>query len=138
MPGALGTPGTLTIFGGYEQTGTGILTDLMGPLSQSFLNVNGNAMLDPGSFLNITLLNGFNPLGKTFGVMDYSTLTGKFINGSSFWDDGYLWVITFGQNQIDVTAVQAPEPSSMLLLLIGFAALFLCAYRKMDKTQRLA
>src|SRR4029077_2387759 len=126
MPGALGTPGTLTIFGGYEQTGTGILTDLMGPLSQSFLNVNGNAMLDPGSFLNITLLNGFNPLGKTFGVMDYSTLTGKFINGSSFWDDGYLWDITYGQNQIDVTAVQAPEPSSMLLLLIGFAALFLC------------
>ena len=138
MPGAPGTPGTLTIFGNYEQTGTGILTDLMGPLSQSFLNVSGNAKLDSGSFLNIVLLNGFNPLGKTFSIMDYRALTGQFSNGSSFWDDGFLWDISYGQNQIDVTAVQAPEPSSLLLIFIGLVALAFYAHRKMDKKQRLA
>jgi len=46
--------------------------------------------------------------------------------------------VTYGQNQIDVTAVQAPEPSSLLLLFLGLVALALYAHRKMDKTQRLA
>jgi fibronectin-binding autotransporter adhesin len=61
MPGALGTPGTLTIFGNYEQTGTGILEELMGPLSHSFLDVSGNVSLDSGAFLDITLLDGYDP-----------------------------------------------------------------------------
>ena len=33
MPGAPGTPGSLVIFGNYEQKDTGILEELMGPLS---------------------------------------------------------------------------------------------------------
>ena len=65
-------------------------------------------------------------------------MTGQFSNGSSFWDDNYLWDITYHQHEIDVTAVQAPEPSSLLLLFIGLAALAFYAHRKMDKTQRLA
>lgn len=127
-PGEPGTPGTLTIFGNYEQTGT--LEELMSPLSQSFLNVSGNVTLDPGAFLDITLLNGFDPLGQTFDIMDYNALTGQFSNGSSFWDDGYLWDITHGQSEIDVTAVSTPEPSSLLLLFIGLAALAFYAHRK--------
>lgn len=39
-------PGTLTIFGNYEQTAGGILDELLGPSSQSLLNVNRNVMLD--------------------------------------------------------------------------------------------
>jgi hypothetical protein len=110
----------------------------MSPLSRSFLLVNGDVTLDSGSLLDITLLNSFDPLGQTFDIMDYNALTGQFSNGSSFWDDGYLWDINYGQNQIDVTAVQAPEPSSLLQLFIGLAALAFFAHRKMDKTQRLA
>ena len=55
--------------------------------------------------------------------MDYNALTGQFSNGSSFWDDGYLWDVTYGQHEIDVTAVRTPEPSSLLLLFVGLAAL---------------
>ena len=70
--------------------------------------------------------------------MDFAFLNGQFVNGSSFWDDNYLWNITYRQHEIDVTAVQAPEPSSLLLLFIGMAALNLYAHRKMGKTQHLA
>jgi hypothetical protein len=70
--------------------------------------------------------------------MDFASLDGQFANGSSFWDDGYLWDITYYQHEVDVTAVQAPEPSSLLLLVLGLATLALYAYRKMDKTRRLA
>ena len=72
--------------------------------------------------------------------MDFAYLNGRFSNGSSFWDDGYLWDITYYQHEVDVTAVRVPEPSSLLLLLISFsaAALAFYAHRKMDNTQRLA
>jgi len=135
MPGD--APGTLTIFGNYEQTGSGMFDELIGP-SASFLNVNGNVFLDPGAFLEITLLNGFDPINQTFGIMDYSSLSGQFANGSSFWDDGYLWDITYGQNQINVTAVSTPEPGSLLLLFIGLGVPAFYMHFKMRKTQRLA
>jgi hypothetical protein len=118
MPGD--APGTLTIIGNYEQTSTGIFEEQMSPYSQAFLDVSGNVVLDPGAFLDIILLNGYNPLGQTISIMDFSTLSGQFANGSSFWDDNYLWDITYRQHEIDVTAVQAPEPSSFLFLAMGF------------------
>ena len=62
MPGAPGTPGTLTIFGNYEQTGTGIFEEFMSSLARAFLNVNGDVMLDSGSLLDITLLERVRPL----------------------------------------------------------------------------
>jgi PEP-CTERM motif len=139
-PGALGAPGAITIFGNYEQTGNGTFDELMGPLSHSFLNVSGNVSLDSRAFLDITLLDGYDPLNQTFSIMDFAFLNGQIANGSSFWDDGYLWDITYRQHEVDVTAVQAPEPSSLLLLFIGLglAVLALYAHRKMDKTQHLA
>ena len=57
--------------------------------------VSGNVVLDPGATLDITLLGGFNPRRSTIPTMDFSTLSGQFANGSSFWDDGYLWDITY-------------------------------------------
>ena len=117
MPGD--APSTLTIFGNYEQASTGFFHELMSPFSQAFLDVSGNVVLDPGALLEISLLGGFNPLGSTISIMDFSTLSGQFANGSSFWDDGFLWDITYRQHEIDVTAVQAPEPSSLLLLALG-------------------
>ena len=86
MPGD--APGTLTIFGNYEQTGTGIFKELMSPFAQAFLDMSGNVVLDPSATLDITLLGGFNPLGDTISIMDFSALSGQFANGSSFLDDG--------------------------------------------------
>jgi hypothetical protein len=70
--------------------------------------------------------------------MDFSTLSGQFANGSSFWDDNFKWDITYRQHEIDVTAVQAPEPNAYLLLLLGLTALALSGHRKISKTQRRA
>jgi hypothetical protein len=137
-PGALGAPGAITIFGNYEQTGNGTFDELMSPLSHSFLDVSGNVSLDSGALLDISLLGGYDPLNQTFSILDFAFLNGQFANGSSFWDNGYLWDITYRQHEVDVTAVQAPEPSVLLLLLISLAPLGLYTHRKMDKTQRLA
>jgi hypothetical protein len=112
MPGAPGTPGSLVIFGNYEQKDTGILEELIGPYSHSFLDVSGNVSLDSGALLDITLLDGYDPLNQTFSIMDFAFLNGQFANGSSFWDDGYLWDITHRQHEVD-----APEPSSASRLL---------------------
>lgn len=138
-PGVAGTPGTFVIFGNYEQLGNGTLKELVGPVSHSFLDVSGNVILDPASLLDITLLNGFDPLNQTFSIMDFGSRVGQFSNGPSFSDDGFIWDITYRQHEVDVTAVQrTPEPSSLLLLFIGLAALAFYAPRRMDKTQRLA
>jgi hypothetical protein len=110
----------------------------MGPLAHSFLDVSGNVSLDSGALLDISLLNGFDPLNQTFSIMDFDNLTGSFSNGSSFWDENYLWNITYRQREIDVTAVQIPEPGSLLLLLVGFSLLALYAQRRVEKTSHLA
>jgi hypothetical protein len=138
IPGGPGTPGTVTIFGNYEQTGNGILREFISSSSNGLLSVSGDVALDSDSILSITLLGGFNPLGDTFTIMDYASLVGQFSNGSSFWDDGFLWDVNYGANQIDISAVRSPEPSSLLLLCIGFAVLALCAQQKMAKTPLLA
>jgi len=138
MPGAPGTPGTLTIIGNYQQFGTGTFDELVGSNSASFLNVSGNVALDSGSYLNLILLNGYDPLGQTFSVMDYNSLVGEFSNGSIFWQDGFQWDVSYGQHEIDVTAVSTPEPGSLLLLFIGLSGLAFFAHLKMRKTQRLA
>jgi fibronectin-binding autotransporter adhesin len=137
-PGGPGAPGTITVFGDYDQTNTGILDELISPLAQSFLDVNGDVTLNAGSFLNIILLEGYDPLGQTLDIMDYYSLVGQFSNGSSFWQDGYLWDISYGQHELDATAVQTPEPSALLLLLIGFAALSPWIFRRSAKHQHLA
>jgi hypothetical protein len=125
-----GIPGMLTINGNYEQTDDAMLDELIGPVSQSLLNINGDATLDHGALLDITLLDGFDPLGQTFDIMDFNSLTGRFMGGSSFWDDGYRWDVNYGPNQIDLTAVQALEPGTFALLSIGLIGLLIYSCRK--------
>jgi hypothetical protein len=130
--------GTLTINGSYEQKSTGIFDELLSPESQSLLDVIGGVDLDPGASLEVSLLEGFDPIGQTFDIIDFATLEGQFSNGSSFWDDGYLWDLFYGQNQIDLTATQAPEPGSLVLLLIGLAVWVPITLRKLGNKRRLA
>ncbi len=136
MPGSAGIPGSLAIIGNYEQVENGLFDELIGASSNGFLDVTGDVALDSDSSLNIDLLDGYNPLGKTFDIMDYNALVGEFSNGSSFWDDGYVWDISYGRNQIDVTAMSTPEPSSLFLLFIGLVVLAQYVRRKTEKTTR--
>ena len=138
MPGVPGAPGTLTILGNYEQFGNGTFDEQIGVHSSAFFNITGDAALDFNSLLTITLLDGYDPLGQTFSIMDYGSLVGQFSNGSSFWQDGFLWDISYGQHEIEVTAVSAPEPSSLLLLVLGLAALAFCVHKKMLTASHLA
>jgi len=69
--------------------------------------------------------------------MDYASLVGQFLEWFKFVQDGFLWDISYGQHEIDVTAVSAPEPSSLLLLFLGLAALALYANGKCAKRQTL-
>ena len=66
ITGGPGAPGTVTIFGNYEETGNGILREFIGSSSNGLLNVSGDVALDPHSVLSISLLDGFNPLGDYF------------------------------------------------------------------------
>ena len=138
IPGGPGAPGTLTIFGNYGQTGNGILREFISSSSSGLLDVTGDVALDSDSILSIRLIGRFDPLGDTFTIMDYASLVGQFSNGSSFWDDGFVWDVNYGANQIDITAARSPEPSSLLLLCIGFAALALIARLRMAKTRLFA
>ena len=129
-PGTPGTPGVLTIVGNYEQLSGGMLQELMGPLSQSFLHVTGNVTLDPGSFLSIILANGYDPIGQNFTILQDGSLEGQFTNGSVFWQDGYQWDLIYGPNGVELTAVGTPEPGSLLLLGLGSLAIGALAKRK--------
>jgi hypothetical protein len=127
MPGD--ATGTLEIFGDYEQADMGNFDEVIGSGSNSLLDVNGSVLLDSGTKLEITLLGGVDPLNQTYAIMDYSQLNGEFANGSSFWDDNFLWDVAYGQNQIDVTAVKAPEPGLFPLFAIGLVGLALYSRR---------
>ena len=67
--GGLGAPGTVTIFGNYEQTGNGIVRELISSSSNGLLNVSGDVALNSDSVLSISLLGGFNLLGDSFTII---------------------------------------------------------------------
>jgi len=125
MGGTMSGGDTLTVLGNYQQIGSGTLDALMSPVSRVLLDIHGDAALGCGSLLDLVLTDGYDPLGHTFVIMRYDSLVGRFANGGSFWDDGYLWDITYGQNEIDVTAVRTPEPRPLLMLGMGLMAIVL-------------
>jgi hypothetical protein len=128
-PGSSGVPGTFTVNGSYEQTSTGVFDEIIkGASSNGFLDVTGVLALDPGSLLEITLRGGIDPVGDSFTILDYGSLSGEFSNGTNFFADGFEWTLTYGPNDAVLTAVSTdavstPEPGLMSLIVIGFVAL---------------
>lgn len=143
-------PGTLTINGTYEQTGSGVYDELISSTANGLLSVSGSVTLDAGTSLDISLLGGFDPSnGTSFDILDYGTESGTFTISDPFFDDGTQeWVITSydggaAGNEIVLTAeattpVATPEPSSLALLTIGLGALVLFVRRETAMRRRLA
>ena len=128
-PGSGGIPGTFTVNGNYQQTSSGVFDEIIkSSSSNGLLDVTGILALDPGSLLEITLQGGFDPVGDSFAILDYGSLSGEFFNGTSFVADGFKWTLTYGANDAVLTAVSAdpvntPEPGSVSLIVIGFVVL---------------
>jgi len=104
-----GTPGTLTLTGTLNQTG-GTFAELIGGTANfSLINATGNVTLGTGAQLSITLLNGFNPVGDTFTILNdlAGIVSGQFANGpaSGFQMDGINWTIAYNGNNIVLNGV---------------------------------
>jgi hypothetical protein len=128
-PGSGGVPGTFTVNGNYQQTAAGVFDEIIkGAFSNGLLDVTGLLALDPGSLLEITLQGGFDPVGDSFTILDYGSLSGEFGNGTSFMADGYNWTLTYGPGDAILTAVSGdpvntPEPGTISLIAFGFLPL---------------
>ena len=128
-PGSGGVPGTFTVNGNYQQTAAGVFDEIIkGASSNGLLDVTGLLALDPGSLLKITLQGGFDPVGDSFTILDYGSLSGEFGNGTSFMADGFDWTLTYGSKDAILTAVSGdpintPEPGTISLIAIGFLPL---------------
>jgi subtilase-type serine protease len=135
-PGAGGVPGTFTVNGNYQQTAAGVFDEIIkGASSNGVLDVTGLLALDPGSLLKITLEGGFDPVGDSFTILDYGSLSGEFGNGTSFMADGYNWTLTYGPGDAILTAVSGdpvntPEPGTIALLAFGLPLLGYAAKRR--------
>ena len=90
--------------GGFQQLANGTLNEIIGSTASfGVLNITGPVSL--AGLLNITLLNGFNPTNDSFTFVNFTgSLTGGFSNGPKFTEDGYSWTITYGANDIILTA----------------------------------
>jgi hypothetical protein len=137
-PGSLtgNTPGTLTINGSFNQTG-GTFDELISPMANGLLAVNGGASLGGTAGLQINLVDGFSlASGDSFDILNYSGgLSGVWANAptSGFIMDGFDWGIDYAGgasgDEVVITAEGSalsptPEPGTLLLYgtgLLGIA-----------------
>jgi hypothetical protein len=144
IAGMPGTPGTLTINGSYAQTGTSVYDELISSnTTNGLLDVSGLATLDPSSLLNITLLGGFDPSGKSFTIVDYGSFNGGTfsITDPTFNGGTQQWVISSynGGDGDDIVltaeaASPAPTPEPGTLILLGTGLLGVCGYLSRKRT----
>ncbi|HTS11492.1 MAG TPA: hypothetical protein VMH00_05190 [Candidatus Limnocylindrales bacterium] len=145
QPGDNGEPGTLVVTG-YEQESGATFDELIGSSGNGLLvAVGGGIQLDDGALLDIDLLDGFTPTdGEQFDIMAAILITGEFANAptTGFEMDGFDWTIEYDPGEIVLDAVgpasgggggggtTTPEPSGVLLLAMGVAALGFASQRK--------
>ena len=126
-----------------EQSSAGVFDEIIkGASSNGVLDVTGLLALDPGSLLEITLQSGFDPVGDSFTILDYGSLSGEFGNGTSFIADGYNWTLAYGPGDAILTAVSVddpvntPEPGTIALLAFGFLPLLGYAAKRRSAAAR--
>ncbi|HMD96843.1 MAG TPA: hypothetical protein VKM93_05860 [Terriglobia bacterium] len=103
--------GTFTAGGGFQLLANGTLNEMLQSTSASgfgVLNITGPVSL--AGQLNITLLNGFNPSGDTFDILNYTgSLSGPgFSNGTTFSEDGFDWTLSYGAGFVQLSAGVVP------------------------------
>jgi hypothetical protein len=137
QPGDPGVPGAFTIAGSYEQGAGATFNELIDASGNGVLTAL-TGTLDSGSLLNIDLLNGFDPSGQSFDIMEAFAISGTFANAPSagFVMDGYNWTIAYNPTEIVLDAGSAvsggggtatPEPGSLFLLGSGLIVLLYSA-----------
>jgi len=133
-PGA--SAGNLDWVGNYSQTDTAALLIEIGgyTLGDEYdrLAIDGSAILD--GVLDVDLIGGFTPdAGEIFTVL---TATGGVTdNGLELAaEDASAWLLAVNAANVQVEYV--PEPSTLGLLLVGFAAAGLACRRRRTETRR--
>jgi hypothetical protein len=131
------SPGTLAINGNFSLNNGTFIEEIAGAGAGQFdvLNVfAGDIFLGANAFLDIDLVNGFNPTNQSFTIMTDTggSISGIFANApsSGFDMDGYHWTIAYNLDSIVLygpTAPPAPLPATWILL--GSAILGLAGWR---------
>jgi autotransporter-associated beta strand protein len=139
------SPGLLSIVGNYTQSGT-LLAEIAGATVGSQYDqiaVTGSATLNPGATIDVSLLDGFQPVqGATFDILTAAGgITNLDLSGVQFdFSAGGLVVPALywsaaivnlnGSAEAIRLTVAVPEPSTIALLALGIAGMGLCVRRR--------
>jgi fibronectin-binding autotransporter adhesin len=148
--GAGESAGLLSIDGDYSQTGTGILWAELGGTTAGIggydqIAVTGHATLAPGTVIDVDLIDGFQPAsGDRFEIL---TTEAGFVDTDASMlsldvDDakllaGQYWIAQIvdlpglgAEAQGLELMVGVPEPSTLVLAVLGLLGLFLAGRRR--------
>ena len=128
------SPGTLNVSGNYTQTAGGTLDiELGGGSSFDQLIIGGMGTF--AGALDIFSFGGFTPSdGEVFRIITFSSLISDGFASPTSFIPNFTFTQTAGSTFIDLTAhstvAGVPEPSTMLLLAAGLAALLFLRKRR--------
>jgi hypothetical protein len=146
MPGVTGMAGVLTVADNYlDPPSAQLFIQIGGPdplngLAQ--LDVGGTANLNNGT-LDLSLINGFKPTnGELFEILTSSGLSGMF-NDNTIQVDNVIFTVEYNPpgfaNDVVLDARLSggtiPEPSTWIMMVLGFASLGFAGYRGSRKNQ---
>lgn len=119
------SPGTIDINGSYTQFGT-LIEEFGGTLFSQYDRVlaSGGIHLEPGSTLDIVLVNGFLPAQGEFNIFG-GTVDGKFTNVNFLnMPAGYVFSLDYSNpNEVMLDVSATPEPAEYLPVIGIVAAL---------------